>query len=87
MYVCISPPAVATRRSDGEKTASFTDPAHVEPFHSSLSTDGTQKRISMHSYIHTDSTFAYPVLHNVLYNTIYRRIFPGPFSLHWPSLS
>ena len=55
------------------------EPAHVGPFHSSLSSDGMQKRISMHSYIHTyiqtDSTFAYPVLHNVLYNTIYRRIF------------
>ena len=29
------------------------EPAHVEPFHSSLSSDGTQKRISMHSFIHT----------------------------------
>ena len=29
------------------------EPAHVGPFHSSLSSDGMQKRISMHSYIHT----------------------------------
>ena len=27
MYVCISPPAVVTRCSEGKKTASFTDPA------------------------------------------------------------
>jgi len=51
------------------------EPAHVEPFHSFLSSDSTQKRISMHSFIHTYNTFAYPVLHNALYNTIYRRIF------------
>jgi hypothetical protein len=56
------------------------EPAHVEPFHSSLSSDGTQKRISMHSFIQRDSTFAYPVLHNVLYNIVYRRVFFLAFS-------
>ena len=55
------------------------EPAHVEPFHSFLSSDSTQKRISMHSFIHTYNTFAYPVLHNALYNTIYRRLFFSAF--------
>jgi hypothetical protein len=87
MYVCIPPPAVATRCSEGEKTASFTDPACA------ISNPCTLDRFThpcqvtarrnvfqcIHSFIHTDSTFAYPVLHNVLYNTIYRRFFSWAF--------
>ncbi len=41
----------------------------------------------IHTYRQRDSTFAYPVLHNALYNTIYRRIFSWAFFLHWRSLS
>ena len=83
----MSPPAVVTRCSEGEKTASFTNPACA------ISNPRTSNRLThscqvtacrnvfqcIHSFIHTDSSFAYPVLYKVLYNTIYRRIFFSAF--------
>jgi hypothetical protein len=94
MYVCISPPAEATSRSEGEKTVSFTDPACA------ISNPRTSNRFThlfqvtarrnvfqcIHSFIHTVLLLT---LYCIMFCTILSlaEFFPRPFSLHWPSLS
>ncbi len=61
MYVCIyitscSGDSLLRWREDGvihRSRVRILELAHVEPFPSSLSSDGTQKRILIHSFIHS----------------------------------
>ncbi len=89
MYVRISPPAVATRSSEGEKTASFTDPACA------FSNPRTSDRFAhpcqvtlrrkvfqcIHSYIHTVLSLT---LYCIKFCTILSlaEFFSRSFSLH-----
>ena len=79
MFVCISLPAVATRSSEGEKTASFTDPACaiLNPRTSDRFTHPCQVTACrnvfqcIHTYIHTDrQTVLLLTLYCIMFCTI-----------------